>query len=170
MKANVPFLAYRCVAIALVGGATAAAWHVTRQINYGDLLVTIVGVGGVVVTVFGIWLAVIFPRFVASLGNGVPLAETADAQRYNVLMRSLYRSAFVLISALGLLVVSTFFPADTPEFRSALCAYSMLSLLALAESLFSSIANGELAATEAINHGVVVGVVRRRRRQRTQNS
>lgn len=62
MNVRAAFLGYRVIAITMVGALTFAAWSVTSSGQYVDLLVALLGSAGVVVTVFGIWIAVIFPR------------------------------------------------------------------------------------------------------------
>lgn len=94
----------------------------------------------------------------------MPLGKADDSKRYGVLLKSLYRAALVLVSSLFVLVITTFFGESSPWLRAALCAFCLLSFLSLAESLLTSIVSGELAASDAINEGVIIGVVRRRRR------
>lgn len=164
MKINIPFAIYRAVAL---GGAGVFTWATTLNpinLNFIELVVSLIGAAGVVVTVFGIWLAVIFPRFVASLGSGIEIGKTEDATRYSVLLKSLYRSATVLCSALFILLILTFFYHASVATSASIFAFCALCCISLFESLFASIANGELAASDAINQGIVMGVVRRRRR------
>ena len=164
MKGRVLFWAYRSIAFLVAALVVSATALFDREVSYIDLLVAVIGTAGVVVTVFGIWVAVIFPRFVASLGGGVPASKTDDAKRYQVLLKSLYRAALVLVSSLFVLIIVAFLGEDSAALKGSLCAFVMLSFISLSESLFVSIVNGELAASDAINEGIILGVVRRRRR------
>lgn len=165
MRARIGFLAYRASAIAfLCSISLAAGLRESAPPNYVDLVVALIGASGVVVTVFGIWVAIIFPRFVASLGNGVPAENQNDAHRYKVLIESLYRSAATLSSCIFILIITSFFHANSNEYKIAFCFFALSCSLSLCESLFLSISSGELAASDAINNGIMVGVIRRRRR------
>lgn len=165
MTTRAAFASYRVAVLMLAAVLSWLGFVVGAQPNYSDILVAIIGTAGVVITVFGIWIAIIFPRFVSSLGEGVEASKMDDSRRYKVLLVSLYRSALTLSAALVALLLVSFFPFQTKALAALMLFFSALCCISLFESLFSSVANGESAATDAINQGVVLGVVRRRRRK-----
>ncbi len=165
MKVKLTFYFYRAFAVLVV--VLGSMFSIERG-DFSErvtIVNAILGASGVVVTVFGIWIAIIFPRFVASLGEGVDLESNPDASRYQTLMKSIYRSAFVLACSLLVLMLISIFWVSSPIGKAFFFAYAALSCVSLGECLFASIVDGELTASDAINNGVFVGVVRRRRRK-----
>ena len=73
-----------------------------------DVLAVLVAVSGVIVTVFGIWIAVILPRLLDRLDSGEKPSEISDKKRYKALMSSLYRSCFSLCTSTLMLVLVVF--------------------------------------------------------------
>jgi hypothetical protein len=116
---------------------------------------------GVVVTVFGIWVAVIFPRLLTGLESGAKAADLPDRSRYDALIKSLYRSCFVLCASFFVLLLTAFADVRSSFLYIAFAFFAWLCFFSIATSLWSSVANGEVAAVVGINDGILKGVVKR---------
>ncbi|QNN78038.1 hypothetical protein IAE60_00910 [Pseudoxanthomonas mexicana] len=157
------FVAFRSsvMAIALVGAALA---HLARgEIKVIEVLGGLIGAAGVVVTVFGIWIAIIYPRYVTSLESGAKPSNIEDAGRYKVLMTSLFRSAFTLVLSLFLLIVIGVFGVASPLLPAPFFFFSMMALVSIGESLMASIASGDSSAAKSLDEGAMKGARTRRR-------
>jgi len=164
------FLVYRTLTLIAVGFTVYVAAMSDMGLNRSEFLGSIVDASGVVATIFGIWVAIIYPNFVAALSAGKTLKDTPDSERYRKLIKSLYRSSFVLCSAIFLLSVFSAFSIgkETPISRGSFFAYAVLVFISISESLFYAIYNGEKALSGEINKGIFSGVMRRRRRGRSE--
>jgi hypothetical protein len=164
------FFVYRILIIVLISFGVCLAAVSDTELKRSEFLGSIVDASGVVVTIFGIWVAIIYPNFVAALNGGVPLNSTSESERYKKLIKSLYRSSFVLCSTIFLLSVFSVFPMtkETPFSRGSFFAYAALVFVSISESLFYAIYNGEKALSIEINKGIFSGVMKRRRRGRRE--
>lgn len=170
MNAKRLLFVYRILIVIVIGVAVYAAAMSDMQLNRSDFLGSIVDASGVVATIFGIWVAIIYPNFVAALSTGKSLKDTPESERYKKLIKSLYRSSFVLCSAVFLLSIFSAFSIEkeTPLSRGSFFAYTILVFISISESLFYAIYNGEKALSGEINKGIFSGLMRRRRRGRRE--
>lgn len=124
---------------------------------------------GVVVTVFGIWLAVIFPRLMSGLESGVKSEDNPDRDRFNELVKSLYRSCFVLCASFFVLLLISLSGARAGLISLPFSFFAWLCFFSVSSALWSSVANGEVSAVAGINVGILKGVKSRiRGRGRTE--
>lgn len=170
MNAKPQFVAYRILIATAISFVTYIVAMSDMSINRSEFLGSIVDASGVIVTIFGIWVAIIYPNFVTALSSGKPLKKTPDSERYARLIKSLYRSSFVLCSAIFLFSIFSSFSIgkETPMSRGAFFAYSALVFVSISESLFTAIYNGEKSLSIEINKGIFTGFMRRRRRGRRE--
>ena len=166
MKTRFLFFAYRVGAIGLSGVAALAASQLNGELKYIEILSSLIGVAGVVITVFGIWVAVIFPRFVQTLSAGEGLGENPDHLRYQAIMGSLYRASFDLCACLVTLILLLTATSMTPTLRAAFVFFAAMCAISLGEALASSIVSGDRSSSDSINAGIRKGMMGRRRRVR----
>ncbi|MFC5441660.1 hypothetical protein [Rhodanobacter ginsenosidimutans] len=157
---------YSLVRVALLVGLTIVSF----AIDYLDLgkistfLGVIISVEGVVVTIFGIWIAIIFPRLFGVIQDGEDFRHVRDNDRYNALVESLYRSCFVLCAACFVFFLVSFFDQYASFFFPSVFCFCAYSLFSLYESLWTSVWMGEAASVERLNDARTSGALRRRRR------
>lgn len=126
MNANVQFVVYRILIATAIGVVAYVVAMSNVSIKRSEFLGSIVDASGVIVTIFGIWVAIIYPNFVAALSSGKPINKTPDSERHHRLIKSLYRSSFVLCSAVLLFSIFSSFSIDkeTPLSRGGfLCVH-----------------------------------------------
>lgn len=128
------------------------------------LLGVIISIEGVVVTIFGIWIAIIFPRLFGVIELGAKAGGVRDNVRYRALIESLYRSCFVLCAACIVFFLVSFFNRYATFFFASIFCFCSYSLLSLFESLWTSVWMGEGASVDRLNDARVSGALHRRRR------
>lgn len=126
------------------------------------LVSALIAVAGVVVTVFGIWIAVIYPGFVSGLREGAAISSH-EGERYRALLSSLYRSGLVLCLSTLCLFLLTFYDTHESFFPLAISSFCAFSVVSIIESLWGAIRSGDSSANDAINRGRVSGSHRNRR-------
>jgi len=157
---------YLWIAVA-VGWSVVGGWF-ARQTPVPTLVsvcAAMVALAGVVVTVFGIWVAIIFPGLVAGLESGNKDAARLQMKRYDTLISILYRSCFVLVSSIFVLIVCSFYGKSTITLSFFVAMFVWLAFFSITTSLFVAVGNGELAVSSRIDEGSILGMVRRLRRQ-----
>lgn len=154
----------RLVLIGLSVGGGVLAPTVSKSLLI-QVATSMVGLAGVVVTVFGIWVAVIFPKMLANVELSEANAGTNDKRRYDVLISSLYRSCFTLCANLFVFIVVSFYVADLSSrfFTFSVVGFLWLSFFSIVESLWSAVTNGELSAVDSLNKSAGIGLLKRLR-------
>lgn len=151
----------------VVGWSLAGGWF-ARQVPVSTLVsvcAAMVALAGVVVTIFGIWVAIIFPRLIAGLESGDKNAAQPQLSRYDTLIAILYRSCFVLVSSIFVLIVCSFYGKNTIMLSFFVAMFIWLAFFSITTSLFVAVGNGELAVSSRIDESSVSGMLRRLRRQ-----
>lgn len=121
----------------------------------------LIGFAGLVVTIFGIWIAVIFPVLSGLLADGKAKQEVSELTRYDTLVRALYRACFALTACfLVFLVLSFSSYFDVWVARSSVF-FSWLAFSSTAWALWSAVWNGESAVVGGVNVSVRKGLIRR---------
>lgn len=149
------------VGIAVFGGSC------VDNIDGEDLLqplIALAAVAGVVVTVFGIWVAIIFPRLLATLESGVAPQDAEDASKYRALIGALYSSGFTLCAIMVVTLLLTLYELDEYGLMIA-STFCWLALFSVSYSFWSSVISGDGAAVEVINRKAGVGLIGRLRHQ-----
>lgn len=121
----------------------------------------LIGFAGLVVTIFGIWIAVIFPVLSSLLSSGKTKHDVAQVARYDVLIRALYRACFTLTAAFFVFLILSFCHDYSLWVAKAGAFFSWLAFIATAWALWSAVCNGEGAVAGGINDSLRVGVARR---------
>lgn len=141
-------------AISLLGSPVEA--HVLLEIQKA-----LIGFAGLVVTIFGIWIAVIFPVLSGLLADGTARQEVSQLTRYDVLVRALYRACFSLTASFLVFLVLSFQSGGSAFlFRSA-AFFSWLAFASTAWALWAAIWNGEGAVVSGVDESLRKGVVKR---------
>lgn len=144
--------------ICLVAGGLASQISVDRM---SAIATALAAFAGVVVTVFGIWVAIIFPRLLAGLEAGAKSQEMPERVRYRALIESLYRSCFVLCASSLVFLLISFFGNDTKFFAKAFSAFCWLSFLSISSSLWKAVVSGDGAVAAGMSDGILTGTRRR---------
>lgn len=155
------FRAITLLAIVLTGIFVPLAIDGSRV---AGLIGTLIAVEGVVVTIFGIWIAIIFPAYVAGQGKNDG-SEAREGARYRALLKSLYRSCFILCAGCICLLAVTFFVSYADFFSGAIFCFCALSLFSLFESLWTAVWVGDVSAASKLNVARKQGVLHRRRQR-----
>jgi len=95
----------------LIGITSAVAAFFAGNVPLSVLLEVqkaLIGFAGLVVTIFGIWIAVIFPVLSSLLISGKVKQEVSQLARYDVLVCALYKSCFSLTAAFFVFLVLSF--------------------------------------------------------------
>lgn len=121
----------------------------------------LIGFAGLVVTIFGIWIAVIFPVISGLLVDGKAKKEVSQLARYDTLVRALYRACFSLTACFFVFLVLSFSSNFTPWVARASSFFSWLTFLATTSALWSAVWNGEDAVVSGVDASVRTGLVRR---------
>jgi len=147
----------------LIGVCVAAAWLSagTTVSALLEIQKALIGFAGLVVTIFGIWIAVIFPVLAGLLEDGKTRKEVTQLARYDVLVRALYRSCFSLTASFFVFLVLSFCSISSPWVARAAALFSWLAFVATAWALWSAVWNGEGAVVGGINDSIRAGLVRR---------
>lgn len=148
--------------VVLVAAATISLC--TGEISVDILLEVqkaLIGFAGVVVTIFGIWIAIIFPVLSGLLSKGQARADVPQLAKYDVLVESLYRACFSLTASFFVFLMLSFYSNDSTWLARAAAFFSWLAFVATASALWSAILGGEGAVVEGINDSLRRGVVRR---------
>lgn len=143
---------------------SAAASFMSSGFEYGvllEVLKALIGFSGVVVTIFGIWIAIIFPSFTSELAGGTSLADSSRADRYNSLISSLYRSCFSLTASFFVFLVASLHGQGSDFYSKSLVLFSFLVFFSIACALWSSVLNGEVEVVGQINDGILDGFKKR---------
>lgn len=121
----------------------------------------LIGFAGLVVTIFGIWIAVIFPVLSGLLVNGKAKQEVSQLARYDVLVQALYRACFCLTASFFVFLVLSFCSDYSDFLIRAASFFSWLVFVATAWALWSAVWNGEGAVVGGIDDSLRRGLVRR---------
>lgn len=116
---------------------------------------------GVVVAVFGVWVAVLFPGIVAGLASGVVKESVPGYQSFGYLIKALYRSAFVLSALVFVTLTVSLSTVQTHEFSLAQSFFFFLCFAALVDCFAQTIGWGERSVVEGLNAGHVEGSANR---------
>jgi hypothetical protein len=116
-----------------------------------NLLSALAAFAGVVVTVFGIWVAVIFPAMLQGIQDGRDGSGRASLQKYNLLIKSLYASCFTLSATFFVFLVNAYLFSDTGLYRASIASFVWLSFVSIVISLWRAVVSGEWVAGEGIN-------------------
>lgn len=162
---SIPHFLARCVALtlAVLVGLIAAASE--RASVDGGYLQSLASGAGVVVTVFGIWIAIIFPRLSQSIEVGADRRNLPENLRYRRLLASLARASVVLIGSLFLVVVLPFSNDSSSLLRFLVAVFGVLCVISLGESLLLAIVDGEGAVSDELQTKARAGFFRRRNRR-----
>lgn len=151
---------FLCVLVAGLGGYLAPMPDKATIVN---VLTALVAASGVVVTVFGIWAAIIFPRLLIGLRSGSAPNNLSEQSRYDSLVGALYCSALDLGANALVLILAGIYWRKEQCFSVLVVTFVWLSFFSIAQALASALINGELAANDGINGGRVVGLIQRLR-------
>lgn len=152
-----------CLESVLIALCGVAAWILpggSAQVIL-EIQKVLIGFAGLVVTIFGIWIAVIFPVLSGLLANGKVKREVTQLARYDALVRSLYRSCFTLTACFFVFLVLSFIPVVSPWVARFSAMFSWLAFVSVAWALWSAIWSGEGAVVGGVNESLRKGVVRR---------
>lgn len=152
-----------CLEVILIVLCGMAAWFLPSGSEQTVLEIqkALIGFAGLVVTIFGIWIAVIFPVLSGLLADGKVKREVTQLVRYDALVRSLYRSCFTLTACFFVFLVLSFISDFSPWVARFSALFSWLAFVSTAWALWSAIWSGEGAVVGGINESVRKGVVRR---------
>lgn len=164
MHKRAPILQLVFIAFSVIGGMLAPEVSVKVLMSIST---SMVGLAGVVVTVFGIWVAIIFPRMLSGIESGSADDASKDKDRYHNLIKSLYRSCLVLCANLFVFITSSIYGSDIKSqfFSSAVVTFLWLSFFSIISSLWGAVFHGELTAVSAINVSEGKGLLKRLRRR-----
>ncbi|MFA6985225.1 MAG: hypothetical protein WC213_03355 [Arenimonas sp.] len=123
----------------------------------------LVAFAGLVVTIFGIWIAVIFPAIAQVLTSGVPKGKVPELARYDVLVRALYRSCFSLCSCFFVFLVLSFYSTDGDWLVVFSVFFSWLAFWSIVLALWSAVWTGESAVVNSVNESMRSGLMKRLR-------
>jgi hypothetical protein len=121
----------------------------------------LIGFAGLVVTIFGIWIAVIFPVLSGLLVDGKAKQEVSQLVRYDVLVQALYRACFCLTASFFVFLILSFCSTYSDSLVRAASFFSWLVFVATAWALWSAVWNGEGAVVGGIDDSLKKGVVKR---------
>lgn len=116
-----------------------------------NLLSALAAFAGVVVTIFGIWVAVIFPTMLQGIEKGHGVSGRASLQKYNLLISSLYASCFTLSATFFVFLLNAFSSVGTSFYRTSIASFVWLAFVSIVIALWKAVASGEWAAGEGIN-------------------
>lgn len=150
-----------CVLMAILGGYFARQTPLSVLVAVSTAMVAL---AGVVVTVFGIWVAIIFPKLVDGLESGSAPNSLPQKERYRSLISSLYRSCFILCVSTFVFLVSSLYGNETEFFRASVANFVWLAFFSIVSSLSAAVISGESAVASGINDSLRVGLIRRLRR------
>lgn len=155
----------RGIEILLIAIVALGSWfcHSVRSLVVLDVLKALIGFAGLVVTIFGIWIAVIFPVLSGLLADGKARQEVSQLARYDVLVRALYRACFALTVSFFVFLILSFHSGWSLWLARVTVFFSWLVFFATAWALWSAIWNGESAVSTGVNGSVRIGLVRRMR-------
>ena len=152
-----------CLELALITLCGVAAWLLPS--GSAEVILEIqkalIGFAGLVVTIFGIWIAVIFPVLSGLLSDGKVKREVIQLARYDALVRSLYRSCFTLTACFFVFLILSFVSVFSPQVAKLSAMFSWLAFVSTAWALWSAIWSGEGAVVDGVNESLRKGVVRR---------
>lgn len=153
----------RLVEIALIALVAVVGWFsggVSAQ-NLLEVQKALIGFAGLVVTIFGIWIAVIFPVLSGLLADGKAKQEVSELARYDTLVRALYRACFSLTACFLVFLILSFCAEISPCVARLSVFFSWLTFSATAWALWSAVWNGEGAVVGGVDASVKKGLVRR---------
>lgn len=130
-----------------------------------DHLQALASGAGVVVTVFGIWIAIIYPLLGQQVEGGADRRTLPENFRYRRLLESLARASIVLIGSLLLVVVLPYSSGSTWLLRFLVAIFGVLCVISLAESLLFALVAGEAGATDGLSSRARSGFLKRRNRK-----
>lgn len=116
---------------------------------------------GVVVAVFGVWIAVLFPGIVTSLASGTEKEKIPGYKSFGYLILALYRSAFVLCSLVFVTLMVSLSTVSTSAFVLSQAVFFYLCFFALVDCLAQTIGWGEKSVVDGLNTGHLEGATRR---------
>jgi len=148
------------IAMAIVASIFASGTDKPTTIG---VLAALVAMSGVVVTVFGIWAAIIFPRLLGNLGSGQKPESVPEQARFDALVSALYSCAFVLCACVFVLILTAFYEQALWLFNPAVACFSWLCFFSVWKSLWRALVHGELAANHGINQSRAAGLLPRLR-------
>lgn len=161
-------LRFRDIWLVLVSVALGVAVPAVAQDKVLSMLAAIAAFAGVVVTVFGIWIAMVFPQLLAGLSSGSSVRDLPERGTYRALVVSLYRSCFVLCAVLFVTIAVTLYGESQDYLVKALAVFGWLSFFSVTAALWGVVAGGERTVVGQINAGILEGVRRRLRRKPKQ--
>jgi hypothetical protein len=154
----------RAVLEVLVGVTALAASAVGDAVSLTILLEVqkaLASFAGLVVTIFGIWIAVIFPGMTASLSSGAPAGELPQVGRYRSLVHALYRSCFALCACFVVFLLLSFYGGQGEVLARSVVCFSWLTFCSIALALWTAVFGGEMAVVDGVNGAMRGGLVRR---------
>lgn len=149
--------------ISLILLSAAAAWFSASATaeSLVEIQKALIGFAGLVVTIFGIWIAVIFPVLSGLLANGKARREVTQLARYDVLVRALYRSCFSLTASFFVFLVLSLCPVYSSWVARSSAFFSCLTFVATAWALWSAVWSGEMGVVGGINNSLRAGMIHR---------
>lgn len=120
---------------------------------------------GLVVTVFGIWIAIVFPRMLGGLASGATVEQVPERAKYRSMVRALYRSCFSLCSIVFVTIVLSLYEMGNSWLSRFVSVFCCLCFFSVVASLWGALAEGERAVVVQINSSLVDGVKKRIRRR-----
>lgn len=146
------------VLLAALGGGLASTVPVSSLVSIATALVAL---ASVVVTVFGIWIAVIFPKMLQDLESGRDPKEVPERRRYMSLVAALYKSCFVLCSGFFVFLLLSFYGDQNRLLVGFVAFFSWLAFFSVVQSLWVAVINGEFAVGDGINQKIRKGLLKR---------
>lgn len=128
-----------------------------------EVLKVLIGLAGVVVTIFGIWVAVIFPAAVGKISSGVSRDKVPQLVKYDSLVVSLYRACFSLSACFFVFLLLSFFGSSGSWVRRFSVFFCWLGFISVVAALWSSLWSGESAVVLKINDAIKSGFLKRSR-------
>lgn len=155
--------ALRALDLALVVIAGTAAWYAAGATSAVliQVQIALIGFAGIVVTIFGIWIAVIFPVLSGLLVDGKARQEVSQLARYDVLVRALYRACFSLTASIFVFLTLSFSVTYNEWVARAGVYFSWLVFIATSSALWSAVWNGEGGVVSGINQSMKLGMLKR---------
>lgn len=149
--------------ICLILLSAVAAWFSasTSVASLVEIQKALIGFAGLVVTIFGIWIAVIFPVLSGLLADGKARREVTQLARYDVLVKALYRSCFSLTVSFFVFLLLSLSPVYSPWVARSGAFFSCLTFIATAWALWSAVWNGEVSVVDGINDSLRTGMIHR---------
>ncbi|AVP99300.1 hypothetical protein C7S18_19945 [Ahniella affigens] len=163
MKWSIPTIVF-----SVIGCLLGLLTPVAASSRMTGILVALISLSGVTVTVFGIWVAIIFPKLVSEVESGGKTSGDAERQKYDALIDSLYSACLTMCAGMIVLMVHAFFRNESQWLLRALGIFCWLSLFSMIRSLWISVMSGEVLLANEVNRGLLAGLTRRLIRDKSQ--